>query len=153
MIKQFYFKQFSLAKVICLHLVWMSKYTVWMSNSSFWPVDRILSDATAPGQSGPGSDGSEGVLNILQSSSITGASVSDCLVSYPGHSLVEGSYPSAEIQSVYSVAPADWATWMYAFRYNNTCTYEHIYLSIYIYIYIYIDVVYMYSCLYMDLCL
>ena len=28
---------------------------------------------------------------------------------YPGHSL-GGSYPSAEVQSVYSTAPADWAT-------------------------------------------
>ena len=33
----------------------------------------------------------------------------DCLVSYPGHFLRE-SYPSAEMQSVYSTAPADWAT-------------------------------------------
>ena len=32
---------------------------------------------------------------------------SDCLVSDPGHSL-EGSYTSAEVQLVYSTAPADW---------------------------------------------
>ena len=38
---------------------------------------------------------------------ITGTSPSDCLVSYPGHALVGGSYPSAEVQSVYSTAPAD----------------------------------------------
>ena len=38
-----------------------------------------------PGQSGPGSNGNEGVLNIPQSSSITGTSQSDCLVSYPEH--------------------------------------------------------------------
>ena len=44
-----------------------------------------LSGATAPGQSGPGSDGNEGVLRIPQSSSIAGTSPSDCLVS--GHSL------------------------------------------------------------------
>ena len=31
------------------------------------------------------------------------------IVSYPGHSLGRGSYPSAEVQSVYSTAPADWA--------------------------------------------
>ena len=30
-------------------------------------------------------------------------------MSYPGHSLGE-SYPSAEVQSVYSTAPVDWAT-------------------------------------------
>ena len=37
-------------------------------------------------------DGYEGVLRIPQSSSITGASPCNCLVSYTGHSLV-GSYP------------------------------------------------------------
>ena len=46
-----------------------------------------LSGATTPGQSGPGSDGNEGVLHIPQSSSIAGTSPSDCLVSYSGHSL------------------------------------------------------------------
>ena len=67
-----------------------------------------LSGATTPGQSGPGSDGNEGVLHIPQSSSIAGTSPSDGLVPYPGHSL-GGSYHSAEKQSVYSTAPADWA--------------------------------------------
>ena len=38
-----------------------------------------------------------------------GDSPSDRLVSYPGHSLRVGSYPSAEVQLVYSTAPADWA--------------------------------------------
>ena len=71
-------------------------------------VFRALSDATTPGQSGPGSDGYEGVLRIPQSSNTAGTSPSDCLVSYPVHSLVGGSYPSAEKQSVYSTAPADW---------------------------------------------
>ena len=37
----------------------------------------------------------------------TGATPSDCLVSYPEHSLGE-LYLSAEMQSVYSTAPADW---------------------------------------------
>ena len=41
--------------------------------SSIWPIDRTLSGATTPGQSGPGSDGNEGVLRIPQNSSITGA--------------------------------------------------------------------------------
>ena len=81
--------------------------------------------ATTPGRSGPGSDGNKGVLGIPQSTRITGASPSDCLVSYPGqslavvllhsrdtvsvfyspsqlsHSLGE-SYPSANMQLVYS---------------------------------------------------
>ena len=60
-------------------------------------INKTLSGATAPS-----------VLCIPQSSSITGASPSDCLVSYPEHSLKE-SYPSAEMQLVYSAAQADWA--------------------------------------------
>ena len=69
-----------------------------------------LSGTTTPGQSGPGSDDNEGVLCIPQSANITGASPSDCLMSYPGHSLGE-SYPSVEIQLLYSTAPppANWA--------------------------------------------
>ena len=58
-----------------------------MSNSSIWPIDRALSGATTLGQSGPGSDGNEGVLCIPQSSSITEASPSDCLASYTGFQL------------------------------------------------------------------
>ena len=58
-----------------------------MSNSSIWPIDRTLSGATTPGQSGPGSNGNEGVLHIPKISSITGASSSDGLMSYLGHSL------------------------------------------------------------------
>ena len=73
-----------------------------MSNSSIWLIDRTLSGATIPGQSGTGNDGNEGVLRIPQSSNIIGDSRSDCLV------LVRWSYPSAEMHSVYSTAPADW---------------------------------------------
>ena len=41
---------------------------------------------------------------------MAGASPLDGLISYPGHSLgLGGSYPSAEMQSMYSTAPADWA--------------------------------------------
>ena len=86
---------------------------------------RTLSGATTPGQSGPGSDGNKGVLRIPQSSSITGTSLSGCLVSYLGHSLGV-SYPIAEMQSVYSTTPADWAMYAYVFVYvcvldgNNT---------------------------------
>ena len=49
-----------------------------------------LSDATTLGQSGPESNGNEEVLGSPQSFSITETSPSDCLVSYPGHSLVVG---------------------------------------------------------------
>ena len=48
--------------------------------SSIRPIDRTLLDATTPGESGPESDGNEGVLHIPQSSSITGTSTSDCLM-------------------------------------------------------------------------
>ena len=44
------------------------------------------------GQSEPGSDGNEGILRIPQSSSITGTSPWDCLVSYQ-NTRWEGSYP------------------------------------------------------------
>ena len=47
---------------------------------SVWLEDRTQSGATTPGQSGPGSDGNE-------SSRLTGVSPSECLVSYPGHSI------------------------------------------------------------------
>ena len=81
--------------------------------SSIWPMDRTLLGATTTSQSGPGSDGNEGVLHISQSFSITGASPSDCLVSYPRHLLGE-LFSSAEMQSVYSAAPADCANGMLA---------------------------------------
>ena len=68
-----------------------------------------LSGSTSPGQSGPGSNGNEEVIRIPQSPSITGTSPSDSFVSYPGHSMRGGSYPSEEVQSVYSTALADWA--------------------------------------------
>ena len=56
-------------------------------------------------QSEPGSDGNEEVLCIPQSAGITKASPSDCLVSYPGHSLGGGVYSSAEMQLIFSTAP------------------------------------------------
>ena len=78
-----------------------------MSNSFIWPIDRTLSDATIPGQSEPGSDGNQEVFCIHQSFCISGASLSDWLMSYAGHSF-EKSYPSVEMQSVYSEAPTYW---------------------------------------------
>ena len=66
-----------------------------------------LSGATILGPSGAGSNGNKRMFCILQNSSINGTSPSDCLVSY--RTFIGGSYPSAEVQSVYSTAPADWA--------------------------------------------
>ena len=71
-------------------------------------MDRTLSGTTTPGQSGPGSNGNEEVLCIPQSSSITGASPLDGLVSYP-RDLLGSSYLSVEMKLVYSTAPDDWA--------------------------------------------
>ena len=89
--KQFNFKQFSLA---------------------IWPIDRTISSARTPSQSGPGSNGNERVLRIPQIFNITGISPSDYLVSYLGHSLGEwGFLPSAEMQLVYCTAPADWTNY------------------------------------------
>ena len=70
-----------------------------MSNSCIWPIGRTLSGTTTPGQSGPQSDENEEVLYISQRFNITGASPSDCFVSYPVH-LLEEFNPSAELQSV-----------------------------------------------------
>ena len=53
----------------------------------FYLLIGLLSGAITPVQSGPGSDGNEGVPRIPQNSSITGILPSDCLVSYPGYSL------------------------------------------------------------------
>ena len=71
-----------------------------------------LSGATTSGQRGSGSDWNEGVLQISQSSTIIGASPSDCLVSYLGHSLGD-SYSNAEMQLVYSAAQAAWVKCWY----------------------------------------
>ena len=54
----------------------------------------------------------KGYFAFSQSSSINGVSPSDCLMSYPGHSLGGRSYSSAEIESVYFTAPANWATFL-----------------------------------------
>ena len=112
-----------------------------MLKNSIWPIDRTLSGDITLSESGPMSNGSEGVFDIPQSSR-RGASFSDCLVSYPGHSFV-GSYPSTEMQSVYSTAPADWAvrsSWeQYPHKSNISYLFYH-FCSSYIYIYIYIYV-------------
>ena len=61
-----------------------------MSNNSIWPRDRTLSGVSTPGS---GSNGNERVFCIPRGSSITGASPSNCLVSYPGPSFGSGVLP------------------------------------------------------------
>ena len=60
-----------------------------------------------PGQSEPGSNDTQGMPRIYQSSGISETLSSDYLVSDLENSFGVGSYPSAEQQSVYSTAPAD----------------------------------------------
>ena len=89
-----------------------------MSNSFIWPIDWALSGATIPGQSESVRDGNEEVFHIPQSTSITGASPSDCLVWYPGHLLWSGLiHPPRDSQ--YVLQPlADWAQiiWIYTYK-------------------------------------
>ena len=59
MTKQFYFKQFNLAYIICLP-----------SFCSILLIESTLSGASTQGKSGPGNNGNEGVLHIPQRSSI-----------------------------------------------------------------------------------
>ena len=60
--KQVYFKQFSLAYETVLFQT--IQFTVSTQFSSIWPLDKSLSGATTPSQSGPGSDGNKGVLSM-----------------------------------------------------------------------------------------
>ena len=66
-----------------------------------------MSSANILDRSGPGSIGNERVLQIPQSSSITGPSPSEYLVLY--QDIFCGvSYTSAEKQLMYSMTPVDW---------------------------------------------
>ena len=67
------------------------QFSISTQVSSVWLI--VLFDpsgATTTDQRGSGGDVREGLLRILQSSSITVTSPSDCLVSYPKHSLGRG---------------------------------------------------------------
>ena len=107
MLKTFLFQAIQFSQTILIQTIWLSisivfvhtelhvktfqfkknQFSIRTQFSSIWPIDKTLSGVTNPGQSGPRSDGSDGVLRIPQSSSLTGASPSEILVSYPGHSL------------------------------------------------------------------
>ena len=89
--------------------------------NSIRPIDRSLSGATTSELTESGSVDNKGLHRIPQSSSNTGTSASDCLVSYQGYSL-GGVSILWEKQSVYWTAPTEWTIFYY----------------IYIYIYIYI---------------
>ena len=92
MLKQSYFKQFSLAKVHSL---------VLFDPYQMLPLQaRVDLEVLAM----------EGYSTIPKPSRITRISPSDCLVSYLGYLLGVESYLCAEKLSVYSTVPADWAT-------------------------------------------
>ena len=74
MSKLIFFKQFILTYVGRLNIKRILFQTIWLKG-------RMLSGAFTPDQSGPGSDGNEGVLRIPQSSSITRTLSLDCFVS------------------------------------------------------------------------
>ena len=91
----------NLTFVFCLHTVF-----------SIRPIDRNLWGASIPGHSGPGSNGNEEALLI--SPNFLGYSLAIKLFNVISRTLIEwGSYLSAEMPSVYSIAPANWAveTW------------------------------------------
>ena len=75
MSKTFLFQAIQFSQIVLIQTI---KYAL----CSIQPIDRTLSGATTPGQGRDESNGNEGVLRIPQSSSITGTSPSDCLVSY-----------------------------------------------------------------------
>ena len=66
--------------------------------NSTWLLDRTLSGATTPGQSGPGSDGNERVLHFPKAAALQETR----------HQIVKCHKQDTAL-SVYSVSPADWA--------------------------------------------
>ena len=82
-----------------------------ISRALVWLIDETLKGTTTLRQCGPKSNGLERVFHFLPSSE-TGASPSDGLVPYLGHSLMLGVTPSTEMQSTYSTASVDWARWI-----------------------------------------
>ena len=88
MLKEFYFKQFSLACLRSFNIKNSPISSISIQFSSISPIDRTLSGATTLSQSGPGEMAM--VLCITPSPSISETSPSDCLVPYPGHSLSGG---------------------------------------------------------------
>ena len=61
-------------------------FTQFKFQTVLWPIEKTLSGATTPGQSGPGRNYHVDVLHISQCSR-TGTSPSDGIVSHAGHSL------------------------------------------------------------------
>ena len=79
MSKTFLFQAIQFSQTVPIQTI---QFSISMQLVLFNPEVQPLSGATTLGQSGPGSNHNKGVLCIPQSSSITGTSPSDCLVSY-----------------------------------------------------------------------
>ena len=93
-------------------LCWKGRWYPTLSKprlSFIWLIDRNLSRATIPGYCGPGSDGNEGVLRITQSSSITGSSTLDCLMSY--QDTLWGSFTALQRCSLCILQPQQNTEW------------------------------------------
>ena len=91
-----------------MHTVkWFLQWYSERKNSSFLPILETFTGTITLGQNGAGSNDNEGVLDIAWKSR-TGVSSLDTLVSYQGY-MLRGFYSSAEMQSVYCTAPANWA--------------------------------------------
>ena len=73
---------------------------------SIYSIDKDTIRCYHSGQECTGIYGNKGLIRIPEISSISRASPSDCLVSYPEHWLRE-YYASAEMHSVYFTATAD----------------------------------------------
>ena len=79
-----------------------TNFNKWL-NISIWPIDQTLTNSTALHQNGPGSNGNEGILHILQSSRI-GASLSGAVLYHTQDTcLVEGgmSYSAGKVPLMY----------------------------------------------------
>ena len=85
-----------------------------------------------PGQSGPGKDSNEGGLCIPQSSSITKASLSDCIIS---RILIVGVLLFCrDVVGVFYRSPTDWARkWLRYFQHeitmNSFCSSNHLMMN------------------------
>ena len=106
--KQLQFKQFRFAKVRSLYiktvLFQAIQFSISSEFSSIWPVDRMLSGTTTPGQRITGSDGNEGLDPIPRRPCITETSPWDCLASYLGHSLRVPPLIREEVGAIYSLS-------------------------------------------------
>ena len=63
MSKTFLFQAIQFSQTVLIQII---QFSISMQSSSIQPIDRALSGATVPGQSGSGGDGSEVVLHIPQ---------------------------------------------------------------------------------------